>query len=318
MTIFSPNFNGSIPGADSADNGTPADVVGNKDDTTAGDSLVSLVKIADAAIDVVDGLQDVPSADSADNANARDVIGNKDDTVAGDSLVSLVKVADAAIDTVDGLLDVPAQNAADNAHIRDVIGNKTDTSVGTSLVSMVLMADEAIDVVDGLLDVPAQNVADNAHIRDVVGNKTDYLTSAGITGGSIYAILDAMYDHFHQPQQVYPTLADGSVVVAGGGGWQLGDFTDVIPVGTVATDFDIHFVNVEAASATDTYEIVLYDGADVEISRCRFTKSAAQDLQGAVPVQCPVQPAGGLIRAKCASSSGGADTITISLEYHGY
>lgn len=46
MPDYSPSLNGSVPSADSADNDTPADVVGSKTDTIAGDSLVAFAKKA--------------------------------------------------------------------------------------------------------------------------------------------------------------------------------------------------------------------------------------------------------------------------------
>ena len=76
------------PVQDSARNVVSPDVIGNKTDTVAGDSLVALAKINKASIDTIDGLQDVPAQDAADNVQARDVVGNKTDTVAGTSLVA--------------------------------------------------------------------------------------------------------------------------------------------------------------------------------------------------------------------------------------
>jgi hypothetical protein len=73
-----------VPIADSPDNVVMRDVVGNKTDTVAGNSVVSLVKIVDAN-------QDVPGLNSADNLLMRDVVGNKTDTVAGNSVISLLK-----------------------------------------------------------------------------------------------------------------------------------------------------------------------------------------------------------------------------------
>jgi hypothetical protein len=75
MTLHSPT--GTVPAIDSADNITVRDVIGNKQDTAAGDSL--------AAREVV------PAADSADNDYASDVTGNKLDTFTADSIVGRIK-----------------------------------------------------------------------------------------------------------------------------------------------------------------------------------------------------------------------------------
>lgn len=92
MTIHNPT--GPVPPIDSPDNVVGTDVIGNKDDTAAGSSLVSLAK------QTTNGLT-LPAQDSAANATPADVIGNKTDTSAGSSLVSLAKNGDlvAARDT---------------------------------------------------------------------------------------------------------------------------------------------------------------------------------------------------------------------------
>jgi hypothetical protein len=213
----------NVPVEDAATDATIRDVVGKKTDTVAGTSIVSLVKIADAAVDVIDGLHDVPVEDAATDAtirdvvgkksdtvagtsivastkrlealhtvpvedaatdtNLRDVVGKKSDTTAGTSLVSLVKIADAAVDVIDGLHDVPVEDAATDATIRDVVGKKSDTVAGTSLVSLVKVADAAIDVIDGYHDVPVEDAATDATMRDVVGKKSDT-----VAGTSLVAI----------------------------------------------------------------------------------------------------------------------------------
>lgn len=92
MTIHNPT--GPVPPIDSSDNDVGTDVIGNKNDTTAGSSLISLAKQATSGLTL-------PAQDSAANTTPADVIGTKTDTVAGDSLVSLAKNGDlvAARDT---------------------------------------------------------------------------------------------------------------------------------------------------------------------------------------------------------------------------
>lgn len=75
MTTHNPT--GTVPAQDSPDNATGLDVIGNKTDTVAGDSLVSLNKINAASLVTVEGLHDVPATDSAANLQIRDVIGSK-------------------------------------------------------------------------------------------------------------------------------------------------------------------------------------------------------------------------------------------------
>jgi hypothetical protein len=72
-----------VPLADSASNALMMDVLGNKTDTTAGTSIVALVKGLLAGILV-------PAKNAVTNANIRDVIGNKTDDEAGTSVYSIL------------------------------------------------------------------------------------------------------------------------------------------------------------------------------------------------------------------------------------
>jgi len=93
-----------LPTANSANNANMSDVIGNKTDTTAGNSLVSLTKVIDQNVDTINSSIDVPSIDSAGNSLMSDVIGNKSDTAAGTSIIAMVKKIDGL--AVDGLAGV--------------------------------------------------------------------------------------------------------------------------------------------------------------------------------------------------------------------
>lgn len=158
--------------------------------------------------------------------------------------------------------------------------------------------------------VPSADSAANSHMRDVIGNKGD-----SYAGDSIFAHSHVLEEHIHTEANVYPTLANG-VAVLGGAAWTLGNFVEIVPASTIGSPFDLHFVNVEALDANDTFEIVLY-AVEVEIGRVRVTKDATQAGLQSVPIITPIQAADVQIQAKVASSGGG-DTATISLAYHTY
>lgn len=160
------------------------------------------------------------------------------------------------------------------------------------------------------LTVPAIDSADNVDVVDVIGNKNDTHD-----GDSVRAMVHRLDEHAHKPSKTWPTLADG-VVVTAGAAWVLGSYAEIAAVNDIGTDFDIHHISVEALSANDVYEIVLY-AATTEIARTRVVKNANQDGTMNIPVQCPIQPANTQIQAKVATASGG-DTATISLFYHEY
>lgn len=206
-----------VPVADVADNAVISDVVGNKDDTVAGTSLVALNKQLIATIGSAVGA-DI-SADIAAIKAVCDTISAASVTEIADILAAVdTEIAQiiAAVAVIDGLLDIPSIDLATNATFNQVIGNKSDTVSGTSLVSLakqiivdltsavtepptakslhdILHKDgsytfdnttdsleaiaDAVVVIDAFHDVPAQNSADNVVISDVVGNKTD--TTAG-------------------------------------------------------------------------------------------------------------------------------------------
>ena len=160
--------------------------------------------------------------------------------------------------------------------------------------------------------VPSQNSADNNYIQEVVGNKTDTHV-----GNSLYAYGKAVYEHVNASSKVYPTLAAGVTVVAGAA-WVLGDFIEIVPASTITTNFMIHNIGVEALSANDTYELVLYKGAEsseIEVGRVRFAKNSNFDAIVNQPFQTAIILANERISAKIASA-GGTSTATISIFYH--
>lgn len=163
-------------------------------------------------------------------------------------------------------------------------------------------------------NVPPVDSANNKDWGDVIGNKSDTHD-----GDSLRAMSHTFDEHFHNPGKVYPTLANG-VVVTAGGAWALGSFAVIVPTNGITSDFDIHHISIEAVSAIEVYELVLYSGPDaseVEIGRVRFTKSTNNDATQNIPFMCPIVAANSQIKAKLATQ-GGSDTVTISIFYHIY
>jgi hypothetical protein len=133
--------------------------------------------------------------------------------------------------------------------------------------------------------------------------------------------LEILHDHIHSAQKVYPTLANGVTVTGAAGAWALGAFAVLVPTNAIASPFDIHHINVAAYNASDTFELVLYagaNGAEVEIGRVRFSRISNVGAAPHVPMMTPINPANSQIKAKIASQNGTSNTATISIDYHTY
>jgi len=160
--------------------------------------------------------------------------------------------------------------------------------------------------------LPTADSAANLNSADVIGNKTD-----SSNGDSLYAITRLVEARLNNASKCYPTLANGVTVVGHATAWTLGDAIEVIPASTITEKFLIYWAKIEAVSAADVYEVVLYSGAaaDTEIARFRTARDDVYPQAGDISISTEIQPANTKISAKCASKTGGGDTITISLHY---
>jgi hypothetical protein len=161
--------------------------------------------------------------------------------------------------------------------------------------------------------VTAINSTDNNFFDDVIGNKND-----SVNGNSIVSLLKIAAAYVHAQARVYPTLAGGVSVVCGTNPWTLGSFAVVIPANTIALPYIIDMVDVASLSVIDTYELVLYygaDGAEVEAGRIRFSRSTL-NIAGPNRIQTEIIPANSQIKAKIASGIGSSETAIISFNYH--
>ncbi|HUS72260.1 MAG TPA: hypothetical protein VMY06_04265 [Sedimentisphaerales bacterium] len=138
---------------------------------------------------------------------------------------------------------------------------------------------------------------------------------------TMYDYVHTLSEHVHNISKVYPTLVVGKDVLAGAAGppWVLGNFVEIVPINTIASPFDIHWLVIEAITSDAIYELVLY-AATTEISRVRFAGQAG--LAGTVsfspiPMLMDIQLPNTQIQAKLACSAG-AETATISVLYHTY
>ena len=226
------------------------------------------------------------------------------------NLTTTLSGIETKIDGIITKLVKPAGDSANDATIADVIGTKADTTAGSSIISKLktLIANWVI---------PATNAVTNLITRDVIGSKLD---DEG--GNSLYSLAFKMVTHQHSPQKCYPTLLNGITLTGGAAAWALlAAFTEIIPVNTIVNPYDLHFLNVGAVSANDSYEVYFYSGlagSEVFICSARFVRQLAQSGTAPTPLQTIMLPANTRITAKLASQAGGGNTAVISVFYHEY
>lgn len=161
----------NVPPVNSAANVLERDVIGQKGDTVAGNSLYSLLLQALAAFSglvSITALQ-VPAQNSAANVLERDVIGNKTDTTAGTSIVSLILQAQA-------LIPAAVKTSLDTVYFDSVNGH----------AGVVYPRGTAQDPVNDLTDALAIMAAWDSHKLELVGAST--LTVGGVLNVSMKII----------------------------------------------------------------------------------------------------------------------------------
>jgi len=130
-------------------------------------------------------------------------------------------------------------------------------------------------------------------------------------------------EHLHSSAKVYPELANPVTLTKAAGAWA--DYpaskTEIVPINTIASPFDIHFILVDTISANGNYTVKLYSGAigaEVEIAVVSVVKTASASQEGAIPIQCPVQAANTRISGAISSSNAAANTLNLKIHYHTY
>jgi hypothetical protein len=236
-----------VPAQNAVTNAQMRDVIGNKTDTTAGNSAYALLKqIVEDTGTTLDGLLDVIAAsDSADNTYMRDVIGRKDDTVAGDSVVSLLKqaIADTGTDIPTSItaLATDLGDASARTNLKSILallGNpdaagatlwsalvNTNTSYNSRLGTKVTKT--AADILDGtqqaMFSITGGRVL-VTHIElevttaaiDAGANNTQILTNPSVgTDAPMCAVLDVGGD---EAGTIYTITGEPVTAMQGGSG----------------------------------------------------------------------------------------------------
>lgn len=166
--------------------------------------------------------------------------------------------------------------------------------------------------------VPSQNTSDNNLMSDVVGNKTD-----DENGTSLYSKSYLVEKHLHGTGMIYPSLANGVTLTAvnDASNWSLGALTEIVPVNTITTPYDLHQVFIESASTDTNYQINFYYGASDTYATAyyctRDSVGALTFITNALTI-CPIIPANSRLRARVATPNNNGETITLKVFYHPY
>jgi hypothetical protein len=133
----------------------------------------------------------------------------------------------------------------------------------------------------------------------------------------IKRVLHILDEHFHSVQKVYPTMADPIELTSGAGAWNLSAaFTEIVPINTITSDFDFHWVVLSNPDTNEDYEVVIY-AVEVEIGRVAFTRTGVFTSSFQAKLQTPIIPANTQIQAKLADGAGGAK-VDVKFVYHIY
>lgn len=127
--------------------------------------------------------------------------------------------------------------------------------------------------------------------------------------------------HFHSESRTYPYLANGILLTGGTNAWTFGNYIEVVPVNTITSPFDIHYINASVTNVSDVFQVEFYSGlvgSEVNIGTVRIRRDQANSNSQQTIMLTPIIAANSRISARIASSSGGNDTMTISIMYHMY
>jgi hypothetical protein len=164
-----------------------------------------------------------------------------------------------------------------------------------------------------LVSLPTIDSTRNKTINDVIGNKDDT-----IAGDSIISYVKSIYPRLIAVAKTYPTMVDGVSVAKDNGAWVLGPLVEIVPANTINSTFNIVAIHFDSISASGTYEMILYQGAqDVEIGRVRFNRFSLTE-ETSVSIPTPTIPKNSRIRAAIAGKFIGIGIVVVSLQYVQY
>jgi len=202
---------------------------------------------------------------------------------------------------------------ADYLHIRDcAIGIETS---GDTEDSGLLFEDIYFHECTTAISIGA-NSTDVIFYRPVFVHNTD-----DVSDSSAYHELHVSSPKIMNPSPAILPANAGITVNGHNDAWSQGTLTQLIAADVITSPFIITGVNLQNATATNTYKLELFFGeatGDISLGIYEFT--VGTDFKGAfTPVNLSLAggiiPANSYVGAKVASSTGGTDNVVITVSY---
>ncbi len=162
------------------------------------------------------------------------------------------------------------------------------------------------------------NISNKCIIDPVIGTAASVYTESTVMGR-----LEELVDHAHKSSACYPVLAAGITITKAAGAWAAipAIKTEIVPVDTITSPFDIHFLHCNTISGTGEYVLNFYKGlagAEILIGQACLSRSTTHSAEGSIPVQTPIQLANTRISVAISGSPAGTENIVAKIMYHTY
>ena len=159
-------------------------------------------------------------------------------------------------------------------------------------------------------------------VKNLIGSLTDWVGVPYVFGSnSVIAHLNTSYYHVHGANFILPD--DAPVTLTSGASGVLGAVTEIIGVGDIKHDFDLHWTSVSDISTTLQGMLYFYKRSDdahpwVLIGpACDVVRTTAQSREIQSPAQVPQQIEGDAIGMAFKADASGA-TVKVKLYGHVY
>jgi hypothetical protein len=159
-------------------------------------------------------------------------------------------------------------------------------------------------------------------ISSKLGENTSFW---GNSSKTVLAYSNSTYKHIHNPSYVYPDDCSLVTAVTSATANTFGEFAQLVGVGGIPVNFDIHWANIQNITANGTYIVELHEvsEADLQVSEKylgAFSVSRQDNFTRSFQVytQVPVIQANKRIGVRVKKGDAGAGNVVFNVMYHDY